>query len=142
MATVLDTLAANLRTKLSLVSGLTPLPENVSMDDLPDSDKVFFAVEPGTYDELDNEHGGGTLVGHLGEVFVRLAWMLDDDEEAHTDTRAIDLQAIRGVVAKASNWTAGIVLVTAAGDSSSTEDTLNRVDLTYRVRYRVAQDLT
>ena len=139
---VLDTLAVNIRTKLAEISGLTALPENVSIEDVPDSDKSFFSVEVGELDEMGAEHGGGTYIERIGELAVKLAWLIDDDEEAFHDTKAQHLQSVHGVMDKVSNWTSGVVLLTRAGQSARQEETLCRADLTYRVRYRVAQDLT
>jgi len=140
---VLATLAVNLRTKLAAApASLTALPEGVSINDVPDSDKTFFAVGIGADDEIDNEHGGGTLVMHKGSLVVSLAWPLDDDEEAFEDTKANDLENVSSVMDKVSNWTSGIVIVQRTGASERRENTLHRADLTYSVRYRVAQTLT
>ena len=138
----LDTLAVSLRTSLAAISGLTALPEGMSIEDVSDSDKTFFAVECGELDELGAEHGGGTYIGRIGEITVKVAWLIDDDEEAFHDTKAQHLQSIHGVMDKVSNWTSGIVLVTRNGSTSAKDGTFYRTDLNYRVRYRVAQDLT
>ena len=143
MAVVLDTLAVSLRTSLDAVSGLAPLPENVSIDDVPaNQTNAYFSVEVGEHDELGAMHGGGTYVERTGELTVKLAFGISDDEEAFHDTKAQVLQGVAGVMDKVSNWTSGIVLVSRNGSTSAKDGTFYRTDLNYRVRYRVAQDLT
>ena len=140
---VLATLAAGFRTALAASpASLTALPENVSIDDTPDLDKTVFSVEPTGDEEMEAEHGGGTYVMYRGGLMVRIAWQLDEDEEAFHDTKANDLQNVAAVMNKVSNWTSGVVLVSRTGVSERREGTFYRADLTYSVRYRVAQTLT
>ncbi len=140
---VLATLAANLRTKIAAApASLTALPENVSIDDVPDLDKTIFSVEPTGDETMGAEHGGGTLIEYVGGLMVRIAWQLDEDEEAFRDTFANDLENVAATVNKVSNWTSGVVLVSRTGVVESRTGTFHRADLIYSVRYRVAQDLT
>lgn len=140
---VLATFAAGLRTALAAApASLTALPEGVSIDDTPDSDKTFFSIDATADDELDNEHGGGTLVMRKGSINVRVCWAIDDDEEAFSDLKVNDVENIGATVEKASNWTSGVVLVSRIGSVESREGTKHRADLLYSVRYRVAQNLT
>ena len=140
---VLATFAAGLRTALAASpASLTALPENVSIDDVPDLDKTIFSVEPTADEEMDNEHGGGTYVMYRGGLMVRIAWQLDEDEEAFSDIKANDLENVAAVVNKVSNWTSGIVIVNRTAAIESRVGTNYRADLIYSVRYRVAQNLT
>lgn len=140
---VLSTLTASLRTSLAAApASLTALPESFAIEDTPDTDKTYFKVGIGPDDVLDNEHGGGTYVMRQGSVTVSIVWGLDDDEEAFEDTKGNDLENVGAVMDKVSNWTSGVVLVSRSGASETRENTYHRADLTYSVRYRVAQTLT
>lgn len=143
MAGVLETLAVNLRSKLAASpASLTALPENVSINDVPDMDKTVFEVVVLDDDRVGAEHGGGSLVEHFGRLAVRIVWFDDDDEEAASGTRADDLQNVSTVMDKVSNWTSGVILVSRDGSSSQKNGTVYRAELTYTVRYRASQDLT
>lgn len=141
---VLATFKANLRTKLTeSPASLTNCPENVDIDDVPDSDKTFFAVMSDVGPtRIGNEHGGATLQLYDGaRVIVRVAWHIDDDPEAFDDTKTNDEENVNAVVHKASNWTSGIVLVSRNGGSEIINGTFVRCDFYYDVSYRAAQNL-
>lgn len=144
MPGVVATLKANLRTKLALVSGLTQIPANVSIEEPPDTDKVYFAVSSvhsGT--RLADEHGGATLVGYDGvTLVVQLATLQDVSIQSVGDTIADFEESVNGVCHKSSNWTAGVSLVVRSGGEDRSTDTLFRNDFYYTVRYRVAQNLS
>ena len=142
MAGVLATQIASFRTKLAAApASLTNVPENVSIEDPPDSDKTLFAVIAAGESEMGPEHGGGSLVPYTRAVVVQLAHFKDDDYEAFWDSIADDLENIDAVMLKDSNKTAGVVLVTKDATSSQDNGSWVRTDVRYRVRFRVAQTL-
>jgi len=140
---VLATYMANCRTRLAASpASLAALPEGVSIDDVPEADKTFFAVTALEDATLGAEHGGGTLVEYEGTVVVKVAWLIDLDEEAFEDTIQNDRENINAVMLKTSNWTSGIIIVNPGPTTRTREGNFHRADLFFPVRYRVAQTLT
>lgn len=139
---VLATFAAALRTSLAASpASLTACPEGVDIDDVPDADKTYFAVKATGLDMLGNEHGGGTLVMHHGEILLQIRWPMDDDYEAFHDTKANDLLNVSSVIDKPANWSSGVVLVEHRATTENTEGNLHSLDRIYAVTYRESQTL-
>ena len=140
---VLSTFMTACRTNLAAShASLSALPEGVSIDDPPDTDKTWFAVSMEPASSLGAEHGGGSLITYVRNLIVQVAWMRDLDDEAHANTRADDYENIDAVMLKDSNKTSGIVLVNKASESETNHPNWTRAELRYSVRFRVAQNLT
>lgn len=142
---VLATYMAALRsgaTSIATGASLYALPENESIDDAADRDKTVFSVCRAVSSSLGLPHGGGTYIEYRRDVVIKVAWFMDDDEEALEDTIANDCEAIDAVMLKVSNWTSGIVLVEKGQESEERIGTVHRADLHYPVRFRVTQNLT
>lgn len=139
---VLSVQVATFRTALGNISGLTALPEGVTIEDVPDADKTYFSIEEGDADRLGAEHGGGAYVEHFGEIRLRVRWLMDHDQEAFHATKSDHLQSINAAMNKVSNQTAGVMLVELLSSAQSQVETVVSLERVYSVRYRVAEVLT
>lgn len=140
---VLATQMVNFRTKLAAApASLTNATANVSIDNPPDNGKTWFSVTCLAESSLGATFGGGSLVEYERAIIVKVAHFKNLDEEAISDTVANDLENIDAVMLKDSNKSGGVVLVTKETESSEDRGAWIRSDLRYRVRFRVAQDLT
>ena len=145
MAGVIETAMTTWRTALAAApASLTNLPQNIAPDDLPDTDKTFFAVllgESGGGD-LAPEHGAGALYGDYADVRVVVTWMRDLDDEAHAGTIASDIQNVQTVMLDEDNKGTGVVLIEPLGWSLARESYGTQGTIRYRVRFRVSADLS
>jgi len=145
VAGVISTAMGTWRTALAAApASLTNLPENVRIDDAPDSDKTYFAVLVGQSGggEMGPEAGSGALYGDFAEIRIVVSWMLDIDEEAHTATIADDIQNIQTTMLKSSNWGASVVLIEPLGWSLEQLESGTLGTIRYRVRFRVSAALS
>ena len=143
MAGVVETAMATWRT--ALAASLTNLPENGNINDPPDTDRTYFAVLmdlDGGSTELGPEFGSGALYGDTVGIRVVVAWMKDIDDEAFAGTIATDLENIQTTMMDDGNKGTAIVLITPNGWNLDPKENWTLGTVRYRVRFRVAANLT
>lgn len=139
IATALD----SYRTKLTQSpASLTNLPQNVSIDDLPDTDKTYFRLRVADGPLLGAMHGSGALNEYTVDVALDLFWKIGVDSEEAWDTVADDVQNAVTVMLKSGNVPSGVVNVNPRGFIYEEEKNYIRGTGTFEFRFRVSADLT
>ncbi len=142
---VISTAMATWRTALAAApASLTNLPENITIEDAPDTDRAYFAVLAGDSGggSLAPEHGAGTLYGDFTVIRVAVSWVLDIDQEAHSATIMDDIQNVQTVMLDQTNKGTSVVLIEPLGWTLDSHEWGTLGTLRYQVRFRVTADLS